>query len=383
MCQYHTTHVVRLPGTNFDSISTQLPSLILSFLHDVITLLDPSIGHAFITNLTVSTATTAPGSSQQYLNNNENLQFVYLDCIDECLDALKDLEGAMGKPPGNDSDSQYESDQATSPHSGAEKTRLMSTQHEKAMLMVYTLLSMIDGGPEMMRLTKKVDTLFHTLLQTSYNMAGSEVKFDVGRIYGCLLGRQNTFLLSRLQEVEEFLWLNTVSNQMATSLTSPGGGGSGRMGSTQLPEAEEDGEEEGVVGGSLVTPTTICSEAARAEWRNRFYNAMLDHTHFLESTLERGLQLIYTGKLSELVALMSKPEFVPLRPVLLLLGWDRYAASGSGKELLDALWPMEVGLCLCVFVVYSSPYFMLYARAHTYIRACTHTHTHTHTHRYQ
>ena len=340
LCQYHSTHVLRLPGSNLEQ-GLQLSSLALSFLHDVITLHDPTLGHAFITSLTVSVTTS---SSQQYLSNNESLQFVYLDCIDECLDVLKSLEG--GKIPENDSDSQYESDQALSPQSGTSGPRLTGTQHEKVMSMVYSLLSLIDGGPEMTRLTKKIDTLFHTLLQTSYTVsAGLDIKFDVGRIYGCLLGRQSTFLLSRLQEVEEFLWLNTSSEQTVTSLTSP----AGWRGTAQLSGIEEMNREGGGATGLGATPT--CSEATRVEWRNRFYSALLDHRHFLEATLDRGLQLIYTGKLQDLGQLLSKPEFVPLRPVLLLLGWDRYAASGSGKELLDALWPMEVGVwcaCLCM-----------------------------------
>lgn len=57
---------------------------------------------------------------------------------------------------------------------------------------------------------------------------------------------------------------------------------------------------------------------------------------------DKGLQLVFTGNLSELSQLMSHPEHAPLRPLLLLLGWDRYPTAGSGKGLLDALWPSEV-----------------------------------------
>ena len=57
--------------------------------------------------------------------------------------------------------------------------------------------------------------------------------------------------------------------------------------------------------------------------------------------------------------MVSHPEHAPLRPILLLLGWDRYPAVGSGKELLDTLWPLEVrevlqldgATCPCVYVI--------------------------------
>ena len=57
---------------------------------------------------------------------------------------------------------------------------------------------------------------------------------------------------------------------------------------------------------------------------------------------ELGLQLICAGQLDELSQLMSRPEYAPLRPALLLLGWDKYLAEGSGKELMEALWPSQV-----------------------------------------
>lgn len=73
------------------------------------------------------------------------------------------------------------------------------------------------------------------------------------------------------------------------------------------------------------------------------------------SSQDIGLQLIRVGKLTELSQLLSQPEYAPLRPALLLLGWDVYVAEGSGKELTEALWPSQVSchttlhfsLCLC------------------------------------
>lgn len=54
-----------------------------------------------------------------------------------------------------------------------------------------------------------------------------------------------------------------------------------------------------------------------------------------------GLQLIRVGQLNEVSQLLSQPEYAPLRPVLLLLGWDVFVAEGSGKELTEALWPSQ------------------------------------------
>ena len=59
---------------------------------------------------------------------------------------------------------------------------------------------------------------------------------------------------------------------------------------------------------------------------------------------DQGLSLISSGELKELPDLLSS-EFSPLRPLLLLLGWDRYPHQGSGRELLETLWPDQVVFC--------------------------------------
>ncbi len=89
-------------------------------------------------------------------------------------------------------------------------------------------------------------------------------------------------------------------------------------------------------------PTTKSVQEFIEEWKRRFYEALYDHRHFLESTLESGLQLVLTGQLTEVATLMERQECLPLRPIMLLMGWDKYHAAGSGKELLDVLWPVEV-----------------------------------------
>ena len=312
--------MLQVPGTTFDTVP-HLSDLITSFLRDVVTILDPALGHTLITSLMVTSY------SSQYISNNESLQFIYLDCIDECLEALQTLCTANGRE--SNLDSQYKSNM-----SGVEFT---GSECEKAVNMVYILLSLMNGTPEMTRLMKKVDTIFHTLLQGSYSVGtGPPVTFEVGRIYACLLGRSNTFLINRLHEVEEFLRLNKITEDSHHLKLSPG----------NKPIYAHDTKDEDV--DRTDDPSDIKYELARVEWRNRFYDAVYTHKHILESVLNRGLQLIHTGKLQDLSKLMMQAEFVPLRPVLLLLGWDRCAAMGSGKELLDSLWPMEVTLIFLI-----------------------------------
>lgn len=71
---------------------------------------------------------------------------------------------------------------------------------------------------------------------------------------------------------------------------------------------------------------------------------------------ETGLSLISEGRLLDLKLLLQQEFLVPLQPLLLLLGWDRYRDVGSGQKLLDCLWPRgqrkEVQcyafLCVCI-----------------------------------
>ena len=291
------------------------------------------------------------------MSNNESLQLVYLDCIQECLEALEVFSASVAEgSQGDDSGSQCESDNTSS----FVAVVSVSESCEKAVSMVYTLLSSIEAQPGMMKLTKKIDTLFHVLLKASYPFLSSRTSeassgpsmmtFDPSQIYACLLG-SNGFLISRLHEVEVFLWINGVSDDPLPSSYPLFNQRASNMASTFTDArkgVEEEEEEEEATKCVGVPPHRSCMNE---EWKDRFYAAMFNHKHLLESVLERGLQLICTGKLQELSPLMLKAEFIPLRPVLLLLGWDRYLAAGSGKELLDVLWPMEVSgrmdMCAC------------------------------------
>ena len=43
--------------------------------------------------------------------------------------------------------------------------------------------------------------------------------------------------------------------------------------------------------------------------------------------------------MDKLAELISDPVYSCIKPLLLLLGWDRYPDVGSGQKLLDILWP--------------------------------------------
>ena len=297
----------------------QLQPLILQFLHDVITSLSPTLGHALITSLMIPTGST-------YLANNEALQMIYIECINETLEGLS--QAKVSEIADNDSsyDSQYESD-----HPSSETHKGLFKECEKKVAFVYTLLSLIDPSNEMTRITNRLDRIFHTLLKTTFKIGpGTSLRFKTGKVYACLLGRSSPLLINRLHEVEEYLRMNRgFDHHEEEGDTSPTAM-SVHDGHPQHPRHKE------------------APSLQEIEWKERFYQALYDHKHLLESVIDNGLQLVFTGKLSELSERMLRSEYVPLRPVLLLLGWDRYSAAGSGRELLDSLWPMEVSISVHV-----------------------------------
>jgi len=80
------------------------------------------------------------------------------------------------------------------------------------------------------------------------------------------------------------------------------------------------------------------------------YGHILEAARLLVYFQLKGLQLISIGELEQLTELMSATEYAPLRPLLLLLGWDRYPHNGSGQELLETLWTPEVSSILRTIV---------------------------------
>ena len=308
LCQYHAIHVLKIPGAVSESVP-HFSGLIISFIRDVITTVSPTLGHTLITSLSVP-------NSLVHLANNESLQLIYIECINDYLDLLVKQKNESSPEPDSSYDSQYESDHPTS---GVRSSRKSC---EKIVSRVYTILSLLDPTQDMVKLTKKIDTVFHTLLRTTYVISSEiTVTFETGKIYACLLGRSKPFLINRLHDVEEYIRLHPDTKDTPTAT---------------------DANTLSRMSLRLAVSTQEVSNESIQEWRGRFYEALYDHKHFLESTLEAGLQLVLTGQLQDLSGLMERQECTLLRPIMLLMGWDKYSAVGSGKELLDMLWPSEV-----------------------------------------
>ena len=199
----------------------------------------PILVHTIIRNLTVN-------GNSNYLNNNETLQSIYIDCLTGSLESLSHLK-APESLETDSSDSQYESDHSSSVQS-------IYSECQRLVTLVYDILSLMDPLAEMVKLTKRVDQLFLLLLEAKYNVSSEyTVTFDSGRIYSCLLGRSAPVLINRFHEVEEYLRM--------TRAAESGGALASHL-------------RQGTVAGDPLE-----------EWRDLFYEALYDHRHLLESVL--------------------------------------------------------------------------------------------------
>lgn len=54
------------------------------------------------------------------------------------------------------------------------------------------------------------------------------------------------------------------------------------------------------------------------------------------------MSLVYQGRFVELAELLSREDFNPLRPLLLLLGWSHCHTVDAAGSLLDAIWLSHV-----------------------------------------
>ena len=147
---------------------------------------DPAFGHALISKLT--------GQNKHFLETNQNLQQLYLNCIAKSLDVL-DKECSYsddGKATLSRSASRPESEES-------------STVFSKHKEHVYHMLSLLNPTSEMTALSDALDKLFETLMKRT-KIPGSRC-LDKGVLYSCLMQRQSTFLLSKFCDVENRLRL--------------------------------------------------------------------------------------------------------------------------------------------------------------------------------
>ena len=246
LCCYHTAHVLAIPGTDSEPAST-FQSATLSFLYDVL-VSRPATGHALIRSLTVP--------NPAYLINNEALQLLYVEAINECLEAILQLKLPEGIE--TDSDSQYESDHtSTNTNQGRQN---MTKECQRLTDLVYDLLSLMDPQPDMSRVS--VDKLFVYLLELRHRIGPEKsVSFDASKIYSCLLGRSSPYLLKRLHDAEEYVRIREAN------------------GSTSAGEKR--------VATSAWSMEMLKRTSTPQDWRALFYHTHHDHKHFLECVLVR------------------------------------------------------------------------------------------------
>jgi zinc finger FYVE domain-containing protein 26 len=163
------------------------------------------------------------------------------------------------------------------------------------------MLSLVDPQGDMSKLLKKLDNLLVRLIQSQVKIEDN-LAFTFESIYGCFIGRSSPILIQRFQDIEEFMK-----------------GYIGKGPATIVSRDEEDNNDD--------------------RWKVEFYKCLRKNRHFLEKTLDVGLKLITNGQLDKLVELMEDSTYHRLKPLLLLLGWDRYSDTGSGQKLLNILWP--------------------------------------------
>ena len=159
--------------------------------------MDPSLGHALITSLSVHQLP----KSQRSLVNNEALQLLYLDIASECV---KRIRKAHARAESNKGEvGTYDSQGECSQLSATEAMPLTQDKAEKLRELVYQMLSLVNPNPEMTRVMKKIVRLFEHLL-LPFN-TGAEPDFSLEAIYCCLIARPSCLLARKLQEVEKML----------------------------------------------------------------------------------------------------------------------------------------------------------------------------------
>jgi hypothetical protein len=243
LCRYHSTHVLVIPGTIPEPVPP-FQSAVLSFLHNVL-VSKPTTGHALIQSLTAK-------ESPAYLVNNEALQLLYVKAIHESLEAMLQLK-LPSELPETDSDSQYESDHTLT--AVIQGRQSVTKECQRLTTLIYHLLSLMDPRPEMSHVL--VDKLFVFLLKMNHQLGPDKfIRFDVSKIYSCLVGRATPHLVQRLHEVEEYVRVKA---------SSVGGGAADKSGAWSL---------------KLLRQT----EGAQ-DWRALFFHVYHDHKHFLECVL--------------------------------------------------------------------------------------------------
>ncbi|XP_067681511.1 uncharacterized protein [Haliotis asinina] len=240
----------------------------------------PSQGFALISSLTCPQTHETSEQKQQKQRSNEernseNLQGVYIICINKLLDDLS-------KCPSKE-----------------------RTKGEQICDQIYTLLSFYDPVPFWNY--SQLQQLFTRLLQQC-QYHDCRIKKD--KVLSVLLGRDRPYLVETFCKLDHEL-------SLASKLKHSG---------NDLTESERD-----VIHLFRGLDSEDC-------WRNLFLLSTQRQRHFLQMVLETSLSLIRCEQFEELKDLLRPTELQPLKPIVLLLGWTLCKTSSVARKLLDVLW---------------------------------------------
>ncbi|XP_038075266.1 zinc finger FYVE domain-containing protein 26-like isoform X2 [Patiria miniata] len=217
-----------------------------------------------------------PTSSRRHLPHNQSLQEVYVDCLTEDISALR-------QAPGN---------------------------REKLVARVYKVLSLMGPSRDMEDL--QLESLFLNLLDLT---KPPHQLLRIQSLYSSLLGRGSPYLIRELCRIE---------------------------GQERIQELNAELKSTHLKLDMLSQELRITLRLAKMEnrelaWKEMFQQALSRERHVLANVLDTCMTLIRDGMYSELVTLMSPDEFAPLKPLVLLLGWNHVSSCDSANRLLEAL----------------------------------------------
>eukprot|EP00058_Branchiostoma_floridae_P025167 XP_002610657.1 hypothetical protein BRAFLDRAFT_65848 [Branchiostoma floridae] len=260
---------------------TGLSTEALSFLKAVLQE-TPTLGHAILAHLTVSE------DREMYLQHNQVLQKLYIDCVFEDLETLNNLK-----------------------ENGDHTERSCDICRH-----LYDILALLNPSRDMVDL--KLQDLFSELLSF---VNRDQPCLQLSAINSCLLGRPDSWLLEELAAVENEMRIRTSRQRYAERVMSG---------------SEESSKDE--TSDQVITMAMTNGEDRMAVWQNLFFRCLRGQRHILEDVVSTAVSLVKAGQFEELAALLAPAEFQPLRPLVLLLGWNHCYGCHNISRLMDGLW---------------------------------------------
>ncbi|XP_077991490.1 zinc finger FYVE domain-containing protein 26-like [Glandiceps talaboti] len=214
--------------------------------------------------------------NEEHFENNQKLQQTYVDCIHKDLQALR-----------NES--------------------LEDFSVSGIVRHMCDTLKLLDPAPNMRAL--QIRPLFREILRLLAEKPSIVQYCDV---YSALMGRDTVYLIQQFFDVEnEFRQEIVKHSDLSMSYVKDN-----------------------------IDISLQVSQHKNIEnyWKDMFYRCLKSESHALENIVQTALQLIKEGLFEELTALLSPENLEPLKPLVLLLGWNYCTNCCTATQLLNALW---------------------------------------------